>query len=46
MSKRRPGKPLRDETERAPLVEWSLAWLMLLAAGVMLVGALARLTAG
>ena len=38
--------PSRDKTDRATYIEWSVAWLIALAAGAMLVGALAKLLPG
>ena len=51
MSKRPPDGPpdvrgARGETDRATYIEWAVAWLIALAAGAMLIGALAKLLPG
>ena len=46
MRKRPPDGPSRGETDRATFIEWTVAWLIVFAAGAMLVDALAKLVPG
>lgn len=46
MSKPPPDEPPRGGSDRASYIEWFVAWLIVIAAGAMLVSALAKLLQG